>query len=78
MLGNDWLDMIDKGALRKYLLQGAQTKYGGFSKVPGTFPDVLHSYFGLCGICLIGDEADPVKPIAATFGMSLESLKRIP
>jgi geranylgeranyl transferase type-1 subunit beta len=77
MLGNKWLDMIDKDALRTYLLKGAQTKYGGFSKVPGTFPDVLHSYFGLCGLSLIGNKADAVKPITAMFGLSLDAAERI-
>jgi len=31
-----------------------QTKYGGFGKHPNTHPDILHSYFGLCGLSLIG------------------------
>jgi len=33
-----------------------QQKCGGFSKWPETYPDILHSYFSLCGLALGGEE----------------------
>jgi geranylgeranyl transferase type-1 subunit beta len=33
-----------------------QQKIGGFSKWPETYPDVLHTYFSLCGLALGGSE----------------------
>lgn len=30
-----------------------QSGIGGFSKVPDAFPDVLHTYFSICGLCLV-------------------------
>lgn len=33
-----------------------QQKIGGFSKWPETYPDVLHTYFSLCGLSLGGEE----------------------
>jgi len=41
---------------------------GGFSKVPGSFPDVLHSYFGLAGLSLMG--LDGLSPIDASLAMT--------
>ena len=35
-----------------------QGKVGGFSKVAGASADILHSYMGLCGLRLIGLDAD--------------------
>jgi len=40
-----------------------QTKYGGFGKYPEYKPDILHSYFGLCGLSMMGfDELEPIYP----------------
>jgi geranylgeranyl transferase type-1 subunit beta len=33
-------------------LQCQHSKLGGFAKEPNAFPDILHSYFGLCGLQL--------------------------
>eukprot|EP01112_Ceratiomyxa_fruticulosa_P023448 TRINITY_DN895_c0_g2_i1.p1 TRINITY_DN895_c0_g2~~TRINITY_DN895_c0_g2_i1.p1 ORF type:complete len:360 (-),score=53.02 TRINITY_DN895_c0_g2_i1:27-1106(-) len=32
-----------------------QFKIGGFGKAPDSWPDVLHTYFGLCGLSLCGE-----------------------
>ncbi|KAI9083382.1 hypothetical protein K1719_034596 [Acacia pycnantha] len=45
-------DFIDKGALRGFLLT-CQSEYGGFSKVPGDFPDLYHSYYGFTAFGLL-------------------------
>ena len=33
------------------------SKFGGFSKEPESFPDIMHSYFGLAGVSLMGEES---------------------
>ncbi|XP_051116566.1 geranylgeranyl transferase type-1 subunit beta [Andrographis paniculata] len=45
---------INERALRGYLLT-CQSKYGGFSKFPGLFPDLYHSYYGLCAFSLLNE-----------------------
>jgi len=46
----------------------------GFSKVPGSFPDVLHSYFGLAGLSLIGlDGLAPIDPSMAITQRAAEN-----
>ena len=34
-----------------------QSKIGGFSKVPDVPPDVLHTYFSLCALKMLGDDS---------------------
>jgi len=45
---------------------------GGFSKIPGSFPDVLHSYFGLAGLSLIG--LDALSPIDASIAVTKRAM----
>jgi len=45
-----------------------QSGIGGFGKWADTFPDVLHSYFGLCGISLCGEEG--LLPLDAGLGIT--------
>lgn len=45
-------DMVDKATLVSFLLS-CQTRYGGFSKVPGYYPDPLHTYMSLCGLSFV-------------------------
>ncbi|GAO47068.1 terpenoid cyclases/Protein prenyltransferase [Saitoella complicata NRRL Y-17804] len=50
------MDLIDKEANRKYLLQHTQHKIGGFGKNAGDPPDVLHSCLGLASLAVQGEE----------------------
>ena len=34
-----------------------QSDIGGFSKVPGVHPDVLHTYFSIAALHMLGDES---------------------
>ena len=69
-----WLDMYNKDAIRKFLLDKDTGTHdhlrGGFGKIPGTLPDVLHSYYGICGLALIGHEQDAILPLDASLGIS--------
>lgn len=49
LLGQDAL--LDHNALRDFVMQ-CQTRMGGFSKVIGVFPDVLHSYYSMSYLSL--------------------------
>ena len=76
MLGKEWLNMLNKEKLRNYLLKYTQHKrFGGFGKVPGAPPDILHAYFGVCGISLLEVDTQKVKMLDARFGMSKETVK---
>ena len=58
--------------------EGAQDcKRGGFGKAPGDLPDVLHSYYGVCGLALIGDTKDGVLALDASLSISQRSRDRL-
>jgi len=43
-----------------------QSGFGGLSKLPNSFPDCMHAYLGLCGLCLInwpGDNLPKLDPL---------------
>ncbi|XP_065060016.1 geranylgeranyl transferase type-1 subunit beta-like [Rhopilema esculentum] len=46
-------ELIEKDANREYLMGTQHATVGGFSKWPDFHPDVLHTYFGLCGLSLM-------------------------
>lgn len=46
---------------QKFLLEGCQnSKYGGFSKLPDSYPDIMHSFYSLCWLSL-SDQSDHVE-----------------
>eukprot|EP00965_Chrysotila_dentata_P082823 2732471-Pleurochrysis_carterae.AAC.1 len=51
-----------------------QYKYGGIAKCTGSHPDVLHTYFALCGLSLAGVRG--LEPIDARLGVSLRAATR--
>eukprot|EP00727_Mastigamoeba_balamuthi_P011131 m51a1_g6640 putative geranylgeranyl transferase type-1 subunit beta-like (371) ;mRNA; r:108712-110028 len=54
MLGH--ADLINREALRAFIVS-CQTKLGGFAKLPEDCPpDVLHTYYSICGLSLIGEQ----------------------
>ncbi|KAL5716661.1 protein geranylgeranyltransferase type I [Ranunculus cassubicifolius] len=60
-------DLIDKKALREFLLT-CETRFGGFSKFPGEFPDLYHSYYGFSAFSLL--EEPGLKPLCASLGIA--------
>ncbi|KAL7828429.1 hypothetical protein SRHO_G00320630 [Serrasalmus rhombeus] len=40
---------------RNYILSTQDSLVGGFAKWPDSHPDPLHTYFGICGLSLIGE-----------------------
>jgi geranylgeranyl transferase type-1 subunit beta len=69
LLGQD--DLLDHGLLRSFVFD-CQTKIGGFSKVIGNYPDVLHSYYSLAYLSLSQryvDEEEKLQPLNCTLGV---------
>ncbi|XP_057813740.2 geranylgeranyl transferase type-1 subunit beta [Cryptomeria japonica] len=60
-------DFYDWEALRCFLFT-CQSKYGGFSKWPAMFPDLYHSYYGLCGFSLL--EEPELAPLCYELGIT--------
>jgi len=50
-------------------IETCKTKYGGYSKTPDTPPDILHSFYSLCGLSLAG--VAPLQPINSRLGLTV-------
>eukprot|EP00899_Mesostigma_viride_P001985 jgi/Mesvir1/11788/Mv00152-RA.1 len=48
--------LIARDDLRGFLLSCQNEKYGGFSKSPYQAPDLLHTFYSLCGLSLLGND----------------------
>ena len=68
-------DLIDRISTKRFLLKCQKTTIGGFSKVPGIHPDVLHSYYSVCGMCLIGEPG--YGSLGAVLGISERAMASI-
>ncbi|MCO5594892.1 hypothetical protein L7F22_048927 [Adiantum nelumboides] len=66
--------LCNPDALQNFLSRCAD-KYGGFSKWPGELPDLLHTYYGLCGLSLLGNSN--MKQLCCKLGMSIEAADRL-
>ncbi len=60
--------MADGVRLQHFVGRCECVRKGGFGKFVGCHPDVLHSYYSLCGLSLIG--ASGVAPLDPCLGMS--------
>jgi len=67
-------DLVDFATLRGFNLSCEQPT-GGLSKVPGSFPDVLHTYLGLCGLSLGGEKG--LAPIDPSLGFSVRAAQHV-
>jgi geranylgeranyl transferase type-1 subunit beta len=89
MLGS--FEFVDKELIRSFILQCEYkyggfgkvhflilhviTFFLQPSQYPGQPPDVLHSYYGLCGLSLIGQDALP--QLYCPLGTTLRTAKRV-
>jgi len=69
-------DYIDSDTTREFVLSCQSNKLGGFSKVPGVYPDPLHSHFSVCGLSLIREPG--LLPIESSIGMTVKSFQSSP
>lgn len=63
---------------RNYILSTQDRLVGGFAKWPDSHPDPLHTYFGICGLSLMGEAG--LQPVHAALNISLrasDSLRRL-
>jgi len=51
-------------------------KIGGFAKSPDAYPDVLHTYYSLCGLSLIGEIG--LLELHCGLGISQRAAKYVP
>jgi prenyltransferase beta subunit len=58
----------EQSNVESFLLAHCQAKSGGFSKLPDTYPDILHSFYSLSWMSLAGKlpELDPCLAIRKT------------
>ncbi|MCJ1253144.1 hypothetical protein MMC24_000951 [Lignoscripta atroalba] len=70
--------LLDFNANRRYLLDKTQHIIGGFGKVPGDPPDIMHSYLGLAALAIMKEPGlksiDPALCISVSAREHLESL----
>jgi prenyltransferase beta subunit len=49
-------DLLDQTALRRFVLSCQNAKLGGFSKVYGSYPDILHSFYSMAWLSLSNNQ----------------------
>ncbi|GAB5355442.1 hypothetical protein AAMO2058_000205900 [Amorphochlora amoebiformis] len=69
-------DLTNKKENQTFNLR-CQTKYGGFGKYPDVYPDPLHSYFGICGLSMMGLDSS-LAPIDPLWGLTLRAAGKEP
>lgn len=79
LLGRD--DLLDQAALQKYILT-CQSPMGGFGKIIGAYPDVLHSFYSMAWLSLssnresneegLEDAGIDLRPLNCTLGICQE------
>lgn len=75
------LHWIDQDGLRRFILKCQDTEGGGIADRPGNMADVFHTFFGLCGLSLLGHFEGagyaahvPVDPV---FAMPVPVVRRL-
>ena len=65
-------ELLDQCRLNEYVMT-CQTSMGGFSKVFGAYPDVLHSFYSMAWLSLSDNEDSPgLKQLNCTLGICQE------
>jgi geranylgeranyl transferase type-1 subunit beta len=67
---------VDGTALRAFLSETQDRVVGGFGKAPGDPPDLLHAYFGLAGLALLGEPG--IGPIVPMLNMGERAAATLP
>eukprot|EP00850_Spirogloea_muscicola_P023756 SM000386S14573 [mRNA] locus=s386:14398:17914:+ [translate_table: standard] len=68
-------DLVDKGALRNFLLT-CQKESGGFSKWPEAHADLLHTFYSICGLSLLGTPG--LQPLCCELGITQRAASCLP
>jgi geranylgeranyl transferase type-1 subunit beta len=67
-------DLLDHQPLRSFILT-CQSPKGGFSKAPGVYADMLHSFYSLAWLSLSGEPG--LHPLNATFGIRQDRVDKL-
>ena len=63
------LQDVDVDSLKTFLVEKCQMsseRGGGFAKHPYEYPDILHTFYSLCALSLVGQfELRPINPLLA-------------
>lgn len=73
ILGED--DLVAQAAARRFLFEKTQHMIGGFSKHPGSPPDLYHAYFGLAALATMGEPG--LKKFDTSLAVSVETLRKL-
>jgi len=68
---------IDREALFRYILQCQDAEDGGIADKPSNQPDVYHTFFGLCGLTLLGYSGAELNQINPVYAMPYEVLNAL-
>eukprot|EP00672_Neobodo_designis_P027034 CAMPEP_0174832208 /NCGR_PEP_ID=MMETSP1114-20130205/3550_1 /TAXON_ID=312471 /ORGANISM="Neobodo designis, Strain CCAP 1951/1" /LENGTH=348 /DNA_ID=CAMNT_0016066063 /DNA_START=30 /DNA_END=1076 /DNA_ORIENTATION=- len=71
------LHWIDRGALFSYILRCQDPDDGGIADKPGNYADVYHTFFGACGLSMLGYDKAPLNEINPAYAMPPETLRRL-
>lgn len=67
---------IDKESLFRFILACEDREDGGISDKPGNVADVYHTFFGLCGLSLLGHSGHPLRQINPVYALPYDTLER--
>lgn len=51
------------------------SKFGGYGKAPGDYPDLLHTYMSLCGLSILGSEG--LQELYCPLGITKRTYKHL-
>ena len=77
------LDWIDRGQLKNFILNAQDEIDGGIADRPGDVADVFHTFFGICGLSLLGYTEDDeggyqgLRRVDPVYALPVDTLKRM-
>eukprot|EP00051_Salpingoeca_urceolata_P029783 m.491004 g.491004 ORF g.491004 m.491004 type:complete len:361 (-) comp28992_c0_seq1:123-1205(-) len=69
-------DLVDQDRNRAFLKTTQFPAAGGFGKVPGMYPDPMHSYMGLSSLAMMGEQG--FAPLDPVLNISQAAASRLP
>ncbi len=68
-------DLVEVAPARRFLLEKTQHMIGGFGKLPGSPPDVYHSFLGLAALSVMGEPN--LKKFDTSLAVTVETAHKI-
>jgi len=71
--------LMSFNGIRRWLLEKTQHQIGGFGKLPGVPPDILHSYLGLAALAVMKEpDLRSIDPTLCLSMVARQHLERVP